>query len=207
MSIQQVEVSIHRYPEISLEEEWKRQVDVMTKIFAPSLNISPTAYIESLPKFPSKPENYDDLHLVKPLLVETRIPWHIQAELSGIDISGYLTSRIDEVSEVKDIVIPKKPYGIWIQDETIYSEKKPVVIQNFQPDERGGTMFEGIAQWNAYPGAVIRKCIDLVGSRVGEDGIPYMYFWYGNPLLDYHTPDYAPPHLHPIISGREISIK
>lgn len=75
------------YPETSLEDEWNRQAQILTRLFAQKLQLSWGDYMSSLPQFPREFSSSGELHLTLPLIVETRIPWPELAKMAKIHVS------------------------------------------------------------------------------------------------------------------------
>src|SRR3990172_386054 len=81
------ESDIKVYPEIPLDEEWTRQADILTALFAQSLGISKDDYRLSLPGFPLMAEEETGRFDI-PLIVEARLQPQQMLSLIGLPLDG-----------------------------------------------------------------------------------------------------------------------
>ena len=139
-------------PELNLENEWLRQTRKYIKLgFHKELNLSKKEYLDSLPKFGPQPENFKGRFDI-PVMVETRISVERQCELAGIDYLLGSLSCIDWPNDPQGYKTPKKPYITWMQDGAKnLREKVEIVREKLAKDERGATIFDGIAFYLAQP--------------------------------------------------------
>lgn len=174
--------------ENNLEAEWLKQAKKYIKLgFHKELDLSKEDYLNSLPKFEPQPENFKGRFDI-PLIVETRIPIKRQCELVGIDYSLGSLPCVDWSGDTKDYKTPKKPYVTWMQDGTKNLDKSVEgVREEFTEDERGATVFDGLALYIARPKILEHHFIDLPGTKVGPRYAPFLGLWLGRPELDHRS--------------------
>lgn len=203
-------IEIPQPVELDLGFEWQRQASRYTKLgYHAELNLTEEDYLTSLPKFEPQPQEYKGKFDI-PLLVETRIPWKKQAELSGIVISDYLLSRMNETGEWdgNPSKTPSVPYSGYFNS---WGQRFTQKISPFDArkkltkDECGAGPHEGIAMQVAHPEFTQGgKYFDLIGYRVGSDSVVCLDHWNGRPRLDADWGDSANPHYRPLVHGSKI---
>lgn len=158
---------VDRDQEISLDVEHNRQATKMAQLFAETLSLTKEAYVNSIPPFPEKPEPAVGLNW-RPLIVEgSRIPWREQVRLSRImEEFGYLIRDVrDWDKHSEGFITPQKPYATWVSMRKETPSDINHSRRNLIPSERGGTILEGIAFWNAYPDIASGGLFSLPGSQ------------------------------------------
>jgi hypothetical protein len=192
------------YPEISLEEEWQRQIQGFIRLgFHTKLGLTGEDYTKRFPKFTPQPENFKG-RLDTPVLVETRISPKDQCELAGMRYAlGGLAKR-DWNEKRKDYTTPKAPYATWLEDGRSNLGKKPEdVRKNLKDDEIAGTELDGIALYISNPKILEHHSLGLPGAAVGSDNAAYLDSWHGRPKLHYGWFDYADPKFGSVVRGRQ----
>jgi len=199
--------SMKTYPEISLEAEWTRQAQNPAKLFAKELKFKThDDYIATLPKFEPQPEEYRR-RLDIPVIVETRIPLKRMLELAGID-SNFDVDSIGDW-EKDNFKTPEEPYTTYLNDGTNNLDRSTDAVRtSLRNDERGGTIFDGIALYLKDPEILKNHYLNLPGSRVGSNCAPWLSRW------SVRRPKVAPlfieipfPSIGSVVAGRKISIK
>ena len=164
-------------PETDLGLEWTRQARKLAKLFAEPLRMTPEEYVASLPPFVEQPLGYEVAHLTVPLIVETRVSWGRQLQLADIPdcISERTTSFALKVdNDPTKFVTPSLPYTTWAQDGTILiDEWAESVRRRLSRDQRGGTIFDGIAYHIARP-IQDGHGFELIGSSLPENDVPVL---------------------------------
>lgn len=159
---------------IDLSSEWNRQARILAKLFAKELKFkTQEEYIATLPKFEPQPESFKG-RLDTLLLVETRVPIERQCKLAGIDYAPPHRYGIDQLSSVEDWTgdsegykTPNTPYATWTntpenlnpydfsretnEGKRFLNRDVKGVRQELLADERGGTVFDGVALYIAKP--------------------------------------------------------
>lgn len=198
------------YPEISLEEEFERQRQIVIERVIKPLNMNEASSLSQLPSsFPERLISYDGLSLSVPLIPPKfkGVPWINIVDASGLVVSQYLRERIEDLKEWEDprkIVLPDKPYATWVQDGSRYVYRKPIdVRQDLQEDERGGNQWDGLALALFRPDMVKNMFWDLIGASVGSDGVPCLDWLGGGPGFDYYFSDAAGPGDRALVCGSQ----
>src|SRR3989344_5168947 len=157
--------------ELNLDAEWQRQTSRFLELgYHSELGLTEAAYLESLPRFKRQPKEYRG-RFDAPMLVEVRIPWEKQAQLSGIDVSEYLVARIDQTNPYNErSVTPEVPYAGWFNEwgQEFPDKIKPFDARNqIAADAVGGSPFQGVAQQVHHPEVTEGgKYFDLIGYNV-----------------------------------------
>jgi len=152
-----------RLPErLPLEDEWKKQAGALASLFAKELDMKEEDYINSLPKLTLPPENRRD-GLGGFVMVETRIKPRRQCQLADIHYFIY-EPPLGEISDWSDGSegdrTPNTPYLTWYKDIGGILNKDVLQVRaSLKPEERGGTVFDGIALFIA--GSPVLKNYDL----------------------------------------------
>ena len=166
---------------LNLEAEWKRQAENLAHFFTKELKPTPQEYIAGLPKFGPQPETFRGRFDI-PVIVETRILLPRMLELAGI-ACNFDSKEVKDWSEGK-FATPNKPYITWLQDGTQNLNRSVrAVRKGFALDERGGTVFDGIALYLRDPKILKHHYLDLPGSDVGPGSAPCLGLCYGRPGL------------------------
>lgn len=183
--------------------EWKRQAQNLARLFAEELGLTSEGYIAGLPEFGPQPENFRDRFDI-PVIVETRIPLPKMLELVGI--TCYFNSEEIKVWPKGNFVTPEQPYIVWLNDGSTYLGRSvKEVRKGLAPDERGGTVFDGIALYLQKPEILEHYSLDFPGSQVGSGDAPYLNLWSGGrPGLSWGSGwvDLAIPNVGPVSCGR-----
>lgn len=161
------------------ESERDRQAHLLAKLFSIELGYpSEEDYIESLPQFPIADNNTLERFNLG-IIVETRVPWERQAEILNIRVNDELHWRASAKGEVevKDwqedpfrFETPEEPYVALMPSPTSPNPTKPIdTRRSLEADERGGTIYDGIALYIAHPELILGKRFrfDLIGTQAG----------------------------------------
>lgn len=155
---------------LDLDAEWRRQVDqLLAAGFHDELGLPADAYVASLPRFSPQPSAYAG-RLDVPVLVETRIPWQRQYELTGIAISPFVAGFAEPAPTGPDSAEQERPYAAWFNawgrrfDQEISPADARAALRD---DEVGANLHEG--------GAVVRAFPELAGSGRFFDFIGYVF--------------------------------
>lgn len=216
-----------RDPEISeeLKAEWIRQATRLAGLFAKELGMSEEEYMATLPPFYPQPEAYKR-RLDIPLIVQpatAQLPLERILQIIGIvnnNNSTDLTIIKDWLDDPKHYRTPKGPYTTWAgigrADESAEDAR-----DYFESDERGGTVYDGIALYLKDPTIVEsgQKLI-LPGSeyndfyyaysplfRTGEGVVNLMFLGSKQPWIGHNSSDNHQTIWFPLIAGREITYK
>lgn len=202
------------FPEISLSEEHRRQGLVLARCYAGRLGFtSDEAYMATLPEFPEMPSSYEGLGLTVPKLLETRLPWIVAAEFSGMSVSDYLrekeaTGNVTVWEERVDL--SKGPIAVWAQDGTRFVFRKPGDVRDELRNRtdyreyRAGTILSGIALWNLRPEMVKAMGWDIIGNSLGSGHVPFLGRWYGRAGLFAFDVGFASPGCRALVFGSKI---
>lgn len=162
-------------PEFSFAEEHKRQSLILANCFAKKLGMTKEEYIASLPQFPARPKTYTDLGLTLPLIVETRLPWRVAAEISRIGIE-WISKDDDKIKDWDSYNMPVAPFSAWVQDGTKFSSMRPKEVREKLSlpeyrEYRCGRLFDAISFVNIYPKMASKLHWDIIGNIVGRDNL------------------------------------
>lgn len=186
--------------EVSLKQEWDNQSQKLANLFAQELGLTKEAYIATLPKFEPQPESWR-VRFDIPVIVERRVPLKRMLELAGI-------VRYFDVDLIKDwekgkFNTPKTPYATWLNDGSVNLGKSVSnVRKSLKNDERGGTVFDGIALYLKDPKILEHHYLDLPGSRVGSGRAPNLDRWSGQPKLSHDFVDDAHSRYGSVVAGK-----
>lgn len=152
--------------EIMLEAEWARQSQMLADLYASALKMSPREYVKSLPKFLPQP----DISLPIPLIVETRLDLPDLAHKADIYMSSNFRARsrgyIDWSNDPQGFKTPKMPYTAWVQSGSLLRKEKPTVARSrLLSEQRGGTVYDGVALAIFHPSLTHKHEWDLIGSE------------------------------------------
>lgn len=198
--------------ELNLDAEWQRQTSRFVELgYHSELGLTEAAYLESLPRFKRQPKEYRGRFDV-PMLVEVRIPWKKQAQLSGINISEYFAARIDQICPYDErSETPEVPFAGWFNKwgQEFPDKIKPFDASNqLAADAIGAGPSDGIAQQVHHPEVTENgKYFDLIGYKVGSGYVPYLYRWDGRPRLGARWGADAYGHFRPLVRGKKIVIR
>jgi len=166
-----------------LDGEWTRQAGILADLFAKELKMTKEQYLDSLPKFTSQQEEFKGRFDI-PVIVETRVTPERQFQLAGIETFFDNTQAKDWDGDSEEYKTPVAPYVTWMQDGTRNLGKSVrSVRKELAKDERGATVFDGVALIITHPDILKKHFIDLPSSRVGSDNAPGVCFWDGRPRL------------------------
>lgn len=192
------------YPEISLEEEWHRQVQGLVKLgFHTELGLTEEKYLESLPKFTPQPESFKG-RLDTPVLVEKRISPKRQSELAGIFYSLDGLNVGDWDKDPKKYKTPDSTYAVWTDEGARFMDRRVQdVREELASDERGGTESDGIALYIAKTNILRTRFLDLPGTSVESDRAACLDLWSGRPGLNDNFVVIATPRFGSLVCGRQ----
>lgn len=163
--------------ELDIQAEWANQTQRYIELgFHREIGLSAEDYLSSLPKFEPQPKSFTGRFDI-PILVETRIAPQRQAELAGLSYRLGNFNICDWEKDPGKYKTPDAPYVAWVQDGKKNVKKSVRYIRKtFETDERGATIYDGIALWIAYPSILSDHFIDLPGTSFGTDakGAPYI---------------------------------
>ncbi len=170
----------------NLEAEWTRQAQKFVELgFHKELCLSEPEYLASLPKFEPQPENFRGRFDI-PVLVETRIAPSRQSKLAGLPYFLDDLRVSDWRDDPRGYKTPDAPYTTWMYDGKKYLGKSVKDVRRaLAIDERGATIYDGIALWIANPSVLDNHGIDLPGTSVGSGHAPYLDRWLGAPRVRY----------------------
>ncbi len=196
-----ITVETIKFPhEIYLGEEWKRQAQNLARYFAEELRMTQEQYIATLPTFEPQLENYKGRFDI-PVIVETRISLKKMVELVGI--RAYFG-----VNSIKDwgkgtFKTPDVPYTAWVNDG-ISNLNKPVseIRKSLKQDERGATIYDGVALYLRYPEILENHFLDFPGSQVPSSFAPSLHLWLGLPMLDRYFISHADSKFGSVVAGK-----
>ncbi len=185
----------------TLEVEWQRQANRFIELgFHTELNLTKDDYLNSLPKFESQPREFKG-RLDIPVIVETRISLRRMLDLIGI--AQYFGADLVKDWEKGQFETPKMPYSTWLNDGSINLKKSVGEVRKaLKSDERGGTIFDGIALYLKDPKILEHHFLDLPGSQVDSDYAPYLYRWNGQSGLHPYFVDDRDPHDGSVVAGK-----
>lgn len=188
---------------VDLNFEWQRQTKRLIYLgFHRELGLSEEKYLSSLPKFESQPGAFRGRFNI-PVLVERRIAPQCQAKLAGLDYYLENLAVFDWKDDSKGYKTPDTPHATWMQDgKKNLKEDVSTVRENFASDERGATVYDGIALFIAHPEILKDHGIDLPGTSVESDRAPFLYQWYGGPKLSCDPIGYSHPGVGSASCGR-----
>lgn len=194
-------------PELDIETEWSKQAALLAELFASELDMSRDEYTESLPRFYPQPEAYKG-KLDSPLIVPVHPELGIDRTVRIAGITPYYDA--DGTKDWKDrrhgFTTPQVSYTTWVDDGSrSLGMSVDAVRKNLAIDERGGTVFDGLALYLKNPDILKQYYLDLPGSQTGSDDAPDLRLWYGKPLLDVYWTDGAFPDFGSVRAGREIN--
>lgn len=191
--------------EILLEREWMRQANRLAGLFARQLNKTKKEYIDELPKFTSQPERFRR-RLDTRVIVEARIPIGRQLELAGISckLNGLVIGQHWR-KDPRGYITPYSPYVTWTDKGVRSIGKKVMDVRDELADfERGGTVFDGVAVYIAFPDILERQFLDLPGSSIAPGELAgCLILLSGRPCLTFGRIDVAHPESSSLICARK----
>lgn len=192
------------YPELSLEEEWQRQIQGFIKLgFHTELGQTEDEYAKRFPKFTSQPESFKG-RLDTPVLVETEIDPKLQCELAevGYILGGLIKTDLNK-NLLENYTTPEAPYAAWLEDGRNNINKKPKDIRkNLKDDEIAGTELDGITLYISNPKILEDHFLDLPGTAFGFAGSACLGLRDGRPDMSYRWVDDALPEFGSVVRGR-----
>ena len=184
-----------------LEAEWQSQAQKMAKLFAKDLGLTKEQYLAYLPRFEPQPEQYKGRFDI-PVIVETRIPLKRVIKEADIYICLDPSSIIDW--KKSGFTTGKQPYTAWLNDgRSNLGESVDAVRNSLKFDERGGTVFEGIALYLRNPRIIDDHFLAFPGSQVFSIGVPYLSNWHGRIELAHRLVGSATSNCGSVIAGRK----
>lgn len=197
-------------PEEFLLQEWKRQAQKLAGIFAREIGQTTEEYIAKLPKFDLQPEEYKG-RLDIPVIVETRFALSGMLELLGI----YPKMNVNGIKdwEKGQFTTPEMPYVTWANDGSPDLNRSANEVRRYlKSDERGGTVYDGIALYVRDSSFLDRYSLVFPGSQVGSiknNELPELLRGGGvyKPRLYSEKADDKASGVAPIIAGRKIKVK
>jgi len=188
--------------ELDIENERQRQANELARFFAEELRMTREEYIASLPQFTSQPEAFKCRFNI-PVIVETRVSPKRQCELAGINPLLDTLECQDWSSDPKDYRTPDTPYVTWMNDGRPNLNTPVMTVREIlEDDERGGTIFDGIALYIVHPKILKDHFLDLPGTQFGLDKAPYLFDRDGQPRLYYRKVDGADSSYGSVVCGR-----
>lgn len=195
---------------VNLAAEYERQSRRYIELgFHTELGLSEKDYLASLPKLEPQPENFCGRFDIS-VLVDPRVSIERQCELAGINCSDYKQSLAkgsmfiyDWPEDPQAYRTPAGPYLTWVHDGTRNLDKNAKSVRlNLAGDERGGTIFDGIALYIAHPQILGEHTpeLELPGSQVEIRGCGG-WDTFHDPLLTFFTIYQPGPHLSYIWVG------
>lgn len=140
-----------------------------------------------------------------PVVVFGQIPPEKQAELAGLNyFLGGLNVR-DWEFDPKGWETPKTPYTTWMQDgkENLNrSVSVRDVRKTLEADERGATVYDGVALLIVNQSVLDDHYVDLPGTSVGSGYAPSLDRCDGRPEVYYYLTGYARPGFGSASCGR-----
>lgn len=204
------------YPEISLEEDLANQRHIIIERLVRPLGIDEEDALKQLSfVFPGRKKPYNRLeHIVRtPILVPqlNGVSWLVACDKLGFTVSDYLRKEIeaDRVQPWQDsrgIRAPGISHGIWVQDGTMFVNRKPVDVREElnsreNSDLDTGDLWRGFALALLRPDMVLNKGWDLIGDSVDSDRVPCVGGWDGRPRFLAGRDDGALPHFRAFVCG------
>lgn len=160
-----------------LDLEWTSQAEILAKYFAKKLGFkTQEKYIATLPQSEPQPKKWRERFDV-PIIVETRPPLEIMLELAGIVVS-FDVNRLRDWAR-GNFQTPDAPYTAWVNDGSVNLNKSVDTVRNaLSTDERGGTVYDGIAVYLRNREILNHHSLDFPGSEV-NDYAPNLFHWRG----------------------------
>lgn len=212
-------------PELALEADWQKQAHKMAKLFARKLHLTEKEYIADLPKFRPQPESFKGRFDI-PVIVETRIPLKKLVKLAGLRqsrLTNFALAFTEEgggifhIGQIKDwegnrFITPDIPYTAWLTDlRRLYRRgRSPAWVREFlAPDERGGTVYDGVALYLKDPAIINEdRFLACPGSkRIDDVEVPCFGIFGGKKtfdrVYDYESYKFRPGDIVNITAGRE----
>lgn len=191
--------------QLNLNREWERQASRLADLFASELGQSRDEYVEGLPRFSPQPEGYKG-RFDTPVIVQTstsKLTLARMLEIAGI--VNYL--KLENVQDWREdkFRTPNAPYITWLHDGSRNLNRSVKGVRaKLADDERGGTVFDGIALLQQDPQILKRRYLDLPGSQYGFDCAPRLGLWDGRPGLRCRFVDRAGDGWGSVVAGRNI---
>lgn len=198
--------------QLDLEAVWLRQVGILADLFAGQLGQSKDQYMDSLPKFGPSPIDYE-VKFGPPVIVQVPQGKLTFAKMLEIQVvTNYLPNLKDLKDWQKDpqkFKTPNRPYVTYLHDGSRNLNRSPRDVRlSLISDERGGTVFDGLALLAQNPGILKHHYLDLPGSQYGSGGVPCLVGWGGGPGLDgCDWVGFAGPGFGSVVAGRNVVTK
>lgn len=191
---------------IELTKEWDRQADRLAYLFATDLGLSRDQYMDGLPRFSSQPKSYRG-RFDTPLLVQTSSDKLTLARM--LEVAGIVNYLFTEVKgwqiDPAKFKTPEGPYATWLHDGLRNLDKSIKDVRaGLVSDERGGTIYDGVALVIQNPD-ILKDCfLDLPGSQYRSDDAPCLFLWDGHPGLNDRPVNYAHFEFGSVVAGRNV---
>lgn len=167
---------IEVHPENPFDLEWQKQARRYVELgFDKESGYKATEYIATLPKFDIQPEEYKG-RLDIPLIVETRISLRSMILQLGINVDSN-SSVVDYVREWRkeEFSTPKTPYVTWVNNKIYNPNKSAEEVRGLlKNDERGGSIFDGLALYLSKPKILDDYHLVFPGSQVYSSHVPVL---------------------------------
>ncbi len=188
--------------EALLTRELKRQAELYADAgFNVVLGMTREEYLSSLPT--TDAVDSKEVFMSSPILVDGRIPWGVQADIAS------LRNYIDDASvknwpDPKGHNTPDLPYIAWMKIDRLNSGKSAKEIRDkLSHDERGATLYEGVALLITKPEVINDQSILLPGSVVSEENVPVLHRWEDNTVgIGYEKALHGEPSFNPAVCVR-----
>ncbi len=189
------------YPEskADLASFWHVQARKLASLYAPSLGLSEKEYIASLPDFDPQSDAFQGRFDI-PLIVETRLPLSRYLKLAQIECN-YNVWNISDWSRSK-FQTPRSPYTAWVNDGTVNATRSVDNVRlTLWDDERGVTIFEGVALYLSNPALLALGTLDFPGSQTHPEGAPSLQLYNKKPMIFDHYTNHSALDCLPITTG------
>jgi len=191
----------------SLDKQWQAQASRLADLFASPLGRSRDEYMEGLPRFSEQPYGCRGRFEIQLLVQTPTRKLDLVRMLALTGVTNYL-----EPKNVKDwqedsgkFRTPDAPYVTWVNDGSKNLNRSVQDVRNnLASDERGGTVFDGLALFIQKPNILKAQYLDLPGSQVGSGRAPSLNLWHGQPRLGAGFVDVADPEWGSVVAGRQI---
>ncbi len=191
-------------------DEWLRQAKANAAMYAEALGMSEKEYIEGLPHFAPQPKAYIG-RFDTPVIVQVPVPKKgltLRRMISLSDISDWDNSAgvsVDWPDDPQGFKTPLVTYTTWLNDGAELPSRSPTAVRKaLAPDERGGTVYDGLGLCVSDPTILAKQPLDFPGSHLDENYILTLIPNRGKPRVHYHVLEYAYPGLQTVVAGRQI---
>ncbi len=156
-----------------LDRIWEVDANTLADLYAEPLGMERQEYMDGLPHFFAQPEGYRGRFDI-PVIVQTADPERgltiarmhdivgIRADNWGPDLTR------DWERDPSGFVTPRT-YATWVSDGSATLGLTPAEVRaSLAPDERAGTIFDGLGLYVKDRGILDRRFLLLPGSQVGD---------------------------------------